>query len=196
MFGDLMTSLKHALIPTALLFLVGCSSYNVKYDYDASAPYGSYRTFDWYAASKKAKGKGSGTDPLMDQRVRLAVQAQLQAKGFAQETTGEPDFLVTYYPIYQNRRYRTTTSVGGGYGWGGRHWGYGVGTRFSTSQVHQYKEGTIVLEIVDGKSNQLVWQSAAEGALTGLQGHPEDAQEQINKAVTEMLSKFPPTRKN
>lgn len=90
--------------------------------------------------------------------------------------------------------YDPTTSVGGGYGFGRRHWSYGVGTRFSSSQVHKYREGTIVLEVVDSKSNQLVWQGAAEGALTGLD-NPEDAQEQINKAVRDLLANFPPNLK-
>lgn len=188
-----MSRWKIAATVVGLGLLMACSNYTVKTDFDPTVTYSSYRTFDWYAASKKAKGKGSGTDPIMDRRVRAAVQGVLEAKGFKQETVAEPDFLVTYYPIYQKRRYRTTTTVGGGYGygWGWRHWGYGVGTRFSTSQVHQYREGTIVLEIVDSKSNQLVWQGSAEGALTGL-ANPEDADEQVNKAVRDMLATFPP----
>lgn len=174
-----------------LALLAACSSYTVKTDYDPTITYSSYKTFDWYAASKRAKGKGSGTDPLLDKRVRASVQAALEGKGYSQETVAEPDFLVTYYPIYQNKKYRTTTSFGGGYGFGRRYWGYGVGTRFSTSQVHKYREGTIVLEIVDSKSNQLVWQGSVEGALTRLE-NPEDAQEQINKAVRDLLTNFPP----
>ena len=187
---------KIAAISLSLALLTACSTYTVKTDYDPTITYASYKTFDWYAASKKAKGKGSGTDPLMDKRVRVTVQAVLEGKGFRQETVAEPDFLVTYYPIYQKRKYRTTTTVGGGYGngWGRRYWGYGAGARFSTSQVHQYREGTIVLEIVDSKSNQLVWQGSAEGALTGLD-NTEDASEQINKAVRDMLVNFPPGAK-
>ena len=189
-----MNRLKFAALTLGLVLFSACSSYTVKTDYDPTITYSSYRTFDWYAASKKAKGKGSGTDPLLDKRVRVAVQAELESKGFTQETAAEPDFLVTYYPIFQNRKYRTTTSFGGGSGWGRRRWGYGVGTRFSSSQVHQYREGTIVLEIVDSRSNQLVWQGTAEGALTEL-NNPEDAQEQIHKAVRDMLANFPPALK-
>lgn len=186
-----MNRLKMIATVCGLALFTACSTYSIKADYDPTTSYASYKTFDWYAASKRAKGKGSGTDPLMDKRVRASVQAILEAKGFRQETVAEPDFLVTYYPIYQNKKYRTTTSFGGGYGFGRRHWGYGVGTRFSTSQVHRYREGTIVLEIVDSKSNQLVWQGAAEGALTGL-NNPEDAPEQIHKAVQDLLANFPP----
>lgn len=186
-----MNRLKLIATACGMALLTACSTYTVKSDYDPTISYGSYKTFDWYAASKRAKGKGSGTDPLMDKRVRASVQSVLESKGFRQETVAEPDFLVTYYPIYQNRKYRTTTSFGGGYGWGRRHWGYGVGTRFSTSQVHKYREGTIVLEVVDARSNQLVWQGSAEGALTGLDD-PEEAQEQISKAVRDLLVNFPP----
>ena len=186
-----MPLLRSASVSAALVLLVGCSSYSVRYDFDPTASFKSYKTFDWYAASKKAKGKAADSNPLTDKRVRLAVEQQLQAKGFRPESQGDPDFLVTYYPVYQTRRYRTQTSVGfGGGGWH-RPWGYGVGTRFTTSQSHSYKEGTIILEIVDYRSNQLVWQGAAEGALTRIDD-PQEAQEQINRAVRDLLEKFPP----
>ena len=173
----------------AVLLLAGCASYTVKYDVDPTANFRSYRTFEWYASSKRAKGQGNGGSEIMDRRVRAAVEQQLVAKGFAVATGAEPDFLVTYYPVYKDRKVRTSTTVGVGGGWRYRHFGYGVGTRFS--EVHRYKEGTIVVEIVDGKSNQLVWQSAAVGALTNLED-PVEAKEQVAKAVADMLEKFPP----
>ena len=175
---------------SAALILTGCATYSVKYDFDPGANFRAYRTFEWYAGSKRAKGQANGGSEIMDRRVKAAVERQLVAKGFAAATgTTEPDFLVTYYPIYKERRYRTGTTVGVGFGGRYRHFGYGVGTRFS--EVHHYKEGTIVVEIVDGRSNQLVWQSAAVGALTNIE-NPEDAQEQVAKAVADMLEKFPP----
>jgi hypothetical protein len=76
------------------------------------------------------------------------------------ETRADPDFLVTYYPIVKNRKVRTT--VRSGWGWGYRPFHGGVGV--ATSSVRNYKEGTIVIEIVDFKTNQLIWQGAAAGA--------------------------------
>jgi hypothetical protein len=174
------------LVPAALL-LLGCVPYTVKHDYDPGANFRAYKTFEWYATSRRAKGQNSGGSAIVDRRVQAAVIQQLKAQGFAEAAGAEPDFLVTYYPIYKDRRYRTSTQVGGG--WRGRHFGYGVGTRFS--EVRHYKEGTLVVEIVDGKRNELVWQSAAVGALSNL-GDPEEAQEQVAKAVADMLAKFPP----
>jgi hypothetical protein len=186
-----MGALNRLLAPLAVVLLAGCSSYSVKYDFDPTAGFRSYRTFDWYASSKKAQGKKAEANPLTEKRVRASVEQQLQAKGYLREAKADPDFLIAYYPIYQTRRYRTTTSVGvAGGGWH-RPWGYGVGTRFSTSQTHSYKEGTIVLEIVDYKTNQLVWQASAEGALSP-HDDPQEAQEQIDRAVRDLLERFPP----
>jgi len=167
----------------SLALLAGCSSYNVTYDYDVTASFARYRTFDYYM-SKKGTG---GTTNLMDKRVRAAVETELLARGFAMETKADPDFLVTYYPIVQNRKVRTT--VRSGWGWGYRPFYGGVGV--SSSQVRNYKEGTIVIEIVDFKTNQMIWQGAAAGALTGL-NNPEDANEVVPKAVRDILAKFPP----
>jgi len=174
-------SLSAALLSLALLG--GCSSYDLKYDYDVTASYARYKTFDYYT-SKKGKG---GTTTLMDKRVRAAVEKELQARGFAMETQADPDFLVTYYPVIQNRKVRTSVRVG--WGWGYRPVYGGVST--TSSQVHHYKEGTIVIEIVDFRTNQLVWQGAAVGALPGLDT-PEAADEAVPRAVRDILARFPP----
>jgi hypothetical protein len=181
--------MRLALVFPAALLLLGCVPYTVKHDYDPGADFRAYRTFEWYASSRRAKGREAGGSQLLDRRVQAAVTRQLKAQGFEEAVGAEPDFLVTYYPIFKDRRYRTTTQVGGGAGWRGRRFGYGVGTRFS--EVRHYTEGTLVVEIVDGKRNELVWQCAAVGALSNL-GDPEEAQEQVAKAVADMLAKFPP----
>ena len=173
-------------LPAALLSLLllgACNSYHVTYDYDVTASYGRYKTFDYYT-SKKGTG---GTTSLMDKRVRAAVEKELRAKGFSMETKADPDFLVTYYPIVQERKVRSTVHVG--WGWGYRPFRGGIGT--SSTRVRKYQEGTIVIEIVDFKSNQMVWQGAAAGALTGLE-NPEDANEVVAKAVADILARFPP----
>jgi hypothetical protein len=129
----------------------------------------------------------------MDRRVQSAVEKELTAKGYKREATADPDFLVTYYPVYQNKKYRTSTTVGMGWGFRPR-WGLGIGTAMHSTQEHTYKEGTIVIEISDFKTNQLIWHGAAEGALTGLD-NPEDADEVVAKAVRRLLERFPPEKR-
>ncbi len=68
---------------------------------------------------------------------------------------------------------------------------YGRYRTFDDYTTKKGKGGNIVIEIVDFKSNHLIWQGAAVGALTGLSS-PEDADEVVPKAVRDILSKFPP----
>jgi hypothetical protein len=178
--------------PLPLLALVmACATYSVRYDFDSHATFASYKTFDWYAASRFAKDKGVKVDnPIMDRRVSYAVEKELNARGYKRETAADPDFLVTYYPVWQEKKYWSSTQLGWGY-WGFRPFGINIGT--SIGQEHKYKEGTIVLEIVDFKTNQMVWQSVAEGALTDLDS-PEKADSMVAKAVHDMLNQFPPQK--
>ncbi|HZU53867.1 MAG TPA: DUF4136 domain-containing protein, partial [Holophagaceae bacterium] len=64
-----------------------------------------------------------------------------------------------------------------------------VGTSFS--QTHSYREGTLAIEIVDARTNQLVWQGVDEGVLTGLDT-PDKANDAVASAVKDTLAKFPP----
>jgi hypothetical protein len=181
---------KWMFLPVGLgLFFTACATYSVRYDYEARADYSTFKTFDWYASSRLGKDQERKVDdPIMDRRVAAAVERELTARGFRRETAADPDFLVTYYPVYRDMKYQTAQEIGFG-GWGFRPFGVGIST--VTSQEHRYKEGTLVLEIMDFRTNQRVWQAAAEGALTDLRT-PQDADRQVSSAVHQMLERFPP----
>ncbi len=176
--------------PALLFTLAACAPYTIHRDFDAAAPLATYRTYDWY---KPKAGKTAGDAPprlsaFNDARVRTAVERELAGKNLKRETTADPDVLLDYYPVYQNRHYTTHTRVGVGTG----GWGWGMRSSIGTSRRHTYKEGTIVLQMVDFKTNKLVWEGVAEGALTGLAGNPQEAEETIGRAVKDLLEEFPP----
>lgn len=179
-------------LPLALAaLLAGCATINVRYDYDAKADYSAYTSFEWYASNRLGKvPEHKIDDPIMDRRVSAALEQEFTAHGYRHETTADPDFLVTYYPVYREVKYHTAEQLGWGT-WGFHPFGIGIST--GTTQEHRYKEGTIVLEIVDFKTGQRVWQASAEGALTDLKT-PEDADRMVARAVKQMLEKFPPRK--
>ena len=184
-----MTFSKPLLLALTLTLLGGCARIPVSYDYDRQANWSGYKTYDWYAARPQAKDKAAGViNPIMDSRVRHAVETELAARGYKLEKTGDPDFLVTYYPVYQNHTMVTQAGMYGGWGYH-RSFGYGVGVPFS--EVYQVREGSIVLEVVDHKTNHLVWQALGQGALSGI-ADPRDADEQVAEAVKQILARFPP----
>ena len=177
-----------------LALAVGCAGPELHFDYDVRANYQSYHTFDWYAASKADQAKGAGAQSsIMDTRVRRAVEAELTARNFRKETTADPDFLVTYYPSYQPRQGHRP-HVGLGLGFGGRGLGLGVGVAGGGGQTRG-KIGSIVLEIQDFKSHQVVWKAVAEEVLDDTL-NPEDSDQDVAKAVKKLLERFPPTAKS
>jgi len=172
----------------ALTLGLGCSGPEVHYDYDSKVSYSSFHSYDWYATPAAAKTwAGAAGNPIMDARVRRAVEAELAAKHFHKEAGADPDFLVTYYPVY-HRRPGAHTFVGLGFAGPG----LGVGVAGPVSSGPRGQVGSIVLEIKDFKSHQMIWKAQAEDVLDDT-GTPEDSDQDVAAAVKKMLMRFPPT---
>lgn len=177
--------LLYASLTVAALAL-GCAGPEVHFDYDLHANYAAFRTFDWYAAPKGAAKPGE-RNPMMDARVRRAVEAEFAAKGLRKETSADPDFLVTYYPTYHRVRHgRVHLGIGLGMG------PVGVGVAAPVAGGTRGAVGSIILEIQDFKTHQQVWRAVAADVLDDTLS-PEDAEADVNRAVKRMLARFPPS---
>ena len=75
------------------------------------------------------------------------------------------------------------SGFGGGFGWRG----FGDGTINISEQ--DYKEGTLVIDIYDGKTEKLLWRGSAEGTLSDKAAKNEN---KLEKAVAKMFRNFPP----
>ncbi len=167
-----------------LALALGCNGPAIHYDYDAKAGYATFHSYDWYAAPPAAQ---PSVNPFVDSRVRAAVESVLAARHFEKETRADPDFLVTYYPIYH--------SVGPSrarVGFGGFLMpGLAIGVSQPIASGPRRHVGSIVLEIQDFKTHQLVWKAEAPDVLDDA-ATPEDSQQDVTAAVTKMLGQFPP----
>ena len=126
------------------------------------------------------KDEGELTD-IDRKRIREAAAAELGARGFAFNETA-PDFRVAMHGGTKTR-VRVTDS---GYRYGPGPWWGGHGV-----DVYQYEEGTLILDVVDAKSNELIWRGTATGVVNP-DATPEQKEKQIREAVTKMLANFPP----
>ena len=126
----------------------------------------------------------------------LAVQLPEEADVLELRVSGKPDFWVTYHVTLDR-----TASVAMlnddfnyGPGWG---WSYGYAYRPDSSYgsrgryVYEYDEGTLLLDVVDPQSRQLIWRGSATDEVN-FSASPEAKERQINEAVRRMLAKFPP----
>jgi hypothetical protein len=172
-----MKSIQSLLI---LLFftLASCSSVTVNADYDKTVDFTKYKTF---AYMKEGINKLEISD-LDKRRILRAVDEQMLAKGFVKSET--PDFLVN---IFTKSHEEVSVYSGWGYGWGYGYYpyyGYGGYPYVSTSI-----EGTLYIDFIDAKKNELFWQGIGSGYLT----QDVDRKEQrINEFAAQILAQYPP----
>lgn len=183
---------------TAILFLIlcvlalspGCSSVTYNYDYDKSADFAALKTYAWVTApSNPAAGVQAALqrNDLLDKRIKESVNTQLAAKGYAQSAEN-PDFLVLYHTGAQDKINVTDW----GYGYGPYRVGYGGWYGGGGVDVQQYKEGTLILDIIAANAKHLVWRGSATAALNP-DAPMEKREKRLNEVITRILAKFPPT---
>lgn len=187
-----MTPFRIALL--CPLLLLGCSPYQVKINYDTKVDFARYKTFA-FAPKLKANGQAVEVDVLVQRRAVRAVEQELQSKGFVLTAQGAaPDLWVVTYPSYHQASSGSfTIGVGvGGMGGGPRGVsGGGVGVS-TTKPMGVNTEGSLIIEILDATSKQLIWQGVAEGDALS-ETDPAKSDQQMAATVKVTLAKFPPS---
>lgn len=172
----------HRTAVCAMFFLAMlgvASAQKVQTDFDHQANFSQYKTYSW----QEIKPANS----LWDARIKSAVDAQLAAKGWIQVASGG-DVAVVAIKTTQAQRTLQTFYDGMGGGWGWRRFG-GGGFGESTTTEQDYKEGTLVVDMYDAKTKQLIWRGSAQDTLSD----KEDKNEKnLDKGVAKMLKNFPP----
>ena len=180
-----MTYRQSTALSLVILALAGCARVSVTTDYDRSANFSGLRTYTWRPGKQQGTGDPRIDSTLLDARMRAAVDRVLAAKGYqkaAPEAT--PDFLVGYHAVVRQKTSIQTINT-----W----YGYRVGARggWPETYTHDYDEGTLLIDIIDPKTNQLLWRGTGT-AVVDPTASPEKRERRINDAVDQILAKFPP----
>jgi len=162
------------------VMLTSCSSVRVVSDYDTKVDFTSYKTFAFY---KKGIDKASVSD-LDKKRIMRAVEAELVAKGFSKSVN--PDILVSIFTKSREQVNVSDNNIGIGWGWGYNPWFYGR----TNININQYTEGTLFIDFIDKKTNELIWQGIGSGAMK--MSNIEKKEERINEFVYKIISTYPP----
>ena len=166
---------------SGLIMVIGCASVSVSVNYDEAVDFSEYQSFHFIKQNpKQQQRRGVVRNPLFTKDVMNEIRPILESKGFSEAPSRDrADMLVVFYAAVQNRRdfVAPTYRVGR---WG-RVW------RTSPGHVVRYKEGTLVIDIVDQKKKELVWQGVGKGVLD--RSNPGS---NLVEAVNEILEKFPP----
>jgi hypothetical protein len=167
-----------------LVVLASCSSVSVKYDYDREVDFQKYKTYAW--TERDIPDDALARNPLVKKRVRLAVDETLRSQGYSLTERDQADFVVV---IHAGVKERMRVQDYGRYGWYDPWWGpYG-----GRVEVSYYEEGTLVIDVMDAKEEELVWRGVGTGIVKKY-AKPEKMQQDIDEDVTKILSNFPPER--
>ena len=179
----LVTALFVMVLAPALLL-----AQKVSYDYNKSVNFASLKTF----AQKDGTKVGQ---PLIDERISAAIDAELTLKGLA-KVDANPDVVVVYHVAFDKEKDISSYSsgFGGGYGPYGYGWGGGWGGSTTTTQVRNILVGTLVIDMADAKQNQLAWRGMATKEVD-TQAKPEKRDKSISEAVKKILKNYPPKPK-
>ena len=166
------------LTATLAVLATACSTMTVRADHDPQVDFASYTSFAMFELPDKER-RGPQMSGLVDRRIVASLKTTLAGKGFTPAAPRDADFLVTYYTAVRNR---VTVNGGGWYGCCGPFWGGGV------TWINSYPEGTLVIDVIDRKSRELVWRGVGQGAFSKM----NPSGEKVDKRITRILETFPP----
>jgi hypothetical protein len=179
--------MKTLFAALALSFLVlpsPAAAQDVKIDFDKAFNFAPVKTYSMTLGTKW------GND-LSERRVLTEFDEAIAAKGWKKVPEGQADIQVILHGATQTKRNANTfySGMGGGYG-GYRYGGMGMGT--ATTTVNEYTVGSLVVDMFDAKTKNLVFRGTAEDELSD---NPEKNAKRLEKASTKMFKNFPPAPK-
>ena len=167
---------KRLALSLAGLLLTAITAWaGVTTDCDHKANFAQYKTYSW---GKIRTGNG-----LWDERVKSAIDSQLAAKSLREVPSGG-DMVLTARDAIQNQQELNTFYDG----FGG--WRRGGGLGMSTTTVDNYQVGTLIVEMFDGQSKNLIWRASATNTLSS---NSDKNIKSLDKNVQKMLEHFPST---
>jgi hypothetical protein len=141
--------------------------------------FSKYHTYKWVTIEG-----ASYPNQILDAQIKGSVDSQLAAKGLTKTDGEQADLLIGYQvSISQQKQWNA-------YGTGGMRWGGGMGSATSST----INIGTLVLDMYDPTTKQLVWTGRATKTIDP-NNSQEKKQKNLDKAMVKLLKNYPPTPK-
>jgi hypothetical protein len=169
--------LSSALAVALLLVTAGTlAAQDVRYNFMPGTDFSKYHTYKWVNIG------GSHPDQIVDAEIKQSVDSQLAAKGMTKTDGDKADLYIGYQTAVNQE---TQWDV-----WGSRAFGMGTGSWTSST----ISIGTLVLDIYDPQTKQLVWTGSATKTIDP-GSNPEKHMKNLNKAMAKLLKNYPPKQK-
>ncbi len=194
--------MKKILLGLALALgggLSACTS-AVSVEQRADVNFAKYRTFDFANTEVKTSGDQNPllNSPIAQDRIKQAIAGELTKRGL-REVESNPDILVTthtfvekaertVYDTYPGPNYAYPYAVGYRGAYLPINYGYWyTPAYYSQPRTVQYREGTLIIDFIDARTNNLVWR----GSMADDVNDPARLGSEFSKSAKDILDKFP-----
>jgi Domain of unknown function (DUF4136) len=152
-------------------------------DYDRSANFAAYKSFSLSRFTKTLN-----VNELNAKRILNSVRSEMIKKGYVEDNYN-PDLMINVVSLLNDRNFISASSNGmyGPYDF----WLGGSGN--TTISTTDYKDGSIIVHVVDVNKNTLLWEGIGNAEMTK---QPKNLDEAINNAVAKIMNEFPHSSTN
>jgi hypothetical protein len=179
--------MRRLLIPALLLAAstAGCLTLMpVSSHVERGVDFGRFRTYVWGPADAlPISDERLRENPFFVDDVHGAIDTELQTRGLVRATSERAELLVHYHAAVtgrlevESRPGRSRDCVGAD----------------CRPTVNEYDAGTLVIDILDASTQQLVWRGWAEHRLEDMLDDPEMVKRRVRTAVRRIFETFPLT---
>ena len=181
-----MRLINQMTLLAAFLLMATCAyGQEVHYNYDRSANFAAYKTYQWVDIPD-----GAVPDQLIDQAIKQAADEQLAQKGLT-KVENNPDLYIGYQVVINLEKSVSLWGTGGDFGgWGG--WGpWGGGLRSIQGQTSTVPVGILLMDLYDVGRKQLVWRGDAIKTIN-LKKDPDKNYKNLQKVMAKLFKNYPP----
>lgn len=164
------------------LLAAGCASMNVSSYAARGMDVTRYRTYNWGPTDGISTGDPRlDNNPFFNERVQAEVERRLAGRGFRKAASETPDVVVHYHASVTQRIDADTIDRERGYG------------DVEGRRRDVYDAGTLVVDLIDTRTNALVWRGWAEDSVAGAIDNQEWMEAKIDEAVRRIFERLPRT---
>ena len=179
---------RHVAVLLVALLLAACATGpRVRTDYDPSADFSRYRTWGFY---KPIAMEESGYSTWISDRIKDNVRREMEARGY-RYVESDPDLQVNFQGIVREKTdVWSVPRTDYQYFYSYRRRSYiAVPFWYDETQVNQYTEGTLTVDLVDAERNRMVWTGAAIGRVT--RKTPQERLAEVDTAIASIFAQYP-----
>jgi uncharacterized protein DUF4136 len=172
------------LAALAALILAGCATRTVSSHIGLNADFAKYRTYDWGPADALPTGDARlDNNEFLRDYIQGAIERELASRRL-RLVSNDPDLLIHWHTtvareldVEAHRR-----EYHGNPNWQGSS---------HDPEIVEYETGTLLVDVVDARSNRLLWRGWARENYSGVIDNQERLRLTVVGAIADVMKRFP-----